>query len=391
MTTGANSRSAFRFVRAGAVGFSILFVIIACWAVWILYTKPIAMDFLSYWAAAKLALSGKIASVYSLTAHHAVEIRISPIDGWLPFAYPPPFLLIVTPVGLAPFWLAFALWVAVGATVYALMVGRGRALPYAMAHPSVLGNFLIGQNGFLTTSILAGGLRELPSRPFAGGAVLGLLIIKPQLALVLPFAMIAGRQWQAIAGAMLSASGALVIAYLAFGWQAYDGFLTMLPVFTNGMEQSLWPWNELASPFASLRFIGVAQAPAFAVQAAVALAAIALVCRAWWLGTEERGPIVAAAALLVPPYLFTYDALLLVIPMLWLIERQRHLWAVPVSWLFCFLPIATYFGYYPGPNTVPLAAMLCLWALHASPAAGPNSQLNRAIGQSTTVRRAPLS
>lgn len=373
-------RGSFRFVRAAAVGFSILFVIVALWAVWILYTKPIAMDFLSYWAAAKLALSGGIASVYSLTAHHAVEIQIAPIDGWLPFAYPPPFLLVVAPVGLAPFWLAFGLWVAIGATIYALVVGRSGSLPYAMAHPSVLANFLIGQNGFLTTSILAGGLRALPSRPFAGGAMLGLLIIKPQLAFVLPFAMIAGRQWRAIAGGMLSASGALLVAYLAFGWAAYDGFLKMLPVFTNGMEHSLWPWNELASPFASLRFIGVAQAPAFAVQAAVALAAIALVCRAWWLGTKERGPIVAAAALLVPPYLFTYDALLLVIPMLWLIERQRQLWVIPVSWLFCFLPVATYFGYYPGPNTVPVAAMLCLWALHLPQPRAPVSEPQPATG-----------
>src|SRR5438309_9778663 len=123
---------AFRFVRAGAVGCSILFVIVAFWAVWILYTKPLALDFLSYWAASKLALSGRIPSVYSLTAHHAVEMLIAPIGGWLPFAYPPPFLLVVMPVGLAPFWLAFALWVAVTASIYAVIVGRNGTLPFAM-------------------------------------------------------------------------------------------------------------------------------------------------------------------------------------------------------------------------------------------------------------------
>lgn len=358
--------NSFRFVRAGAIGFSSLFVIVACWATWILYTKPLAMDFLSYWAASRLVLTGHLASVYTLEAHHAAEELIAPIkNGWLPFAYPPPFLLIVTPVGLAPFWLAFGLWLAVTATIFAFVVGRNGALPYAMAQPSVLANFLIGQNGFLTTSIMAGGLRILPMRPIVGGAILGLLVIKPQLAIVLPFAMIAGREWKAIAGGLLSATGALLIAFLIFGWGAYQGFLNMLPLFANGMANSQWPWNELASVFASLRFLGVPQALALTAQAAVAAISIGLVCRAWWLGLEERAPMLAAATLLVPPYLFTYDALLLVIPMLWLIERQRHLWVVPIAWLFCFLPIATYFDYYPGPNTVPLAALLCLWALHA--------------------------
>lgn len=363
---GSNSESgAFRFVRAGSTGFSVLFLIVFFWATWILYTKPLAIDFLSYWAASKLVLSGHVPSVYNLTAHNDVELLVAPIGGLLPFAYPPPFLLVVTPVALAPFWLAFFLWLAVTAAIYALVVGRTGRLSYAMAHPSVLANFLVGQNGFLTTSILAGGLRLLPENAFAGGAVMGLLVIKPQLALVLPFAMIAGREWKAIAGGALSAAAGLLIGYLAFGWVAYKGFLRMLPVFTDGMEKSLWPWEELASVFAALRFLHVPQAPALVVQGIIALIAIALVCRAWWLGTDERGPVLAAATLLVPPYLFTYDALLLVIPTLWLIERRQHLWVVPVSWLFCFLPIAYYFGYYSGPNTIPLAAMLCMWAVHS--------------------------
>ena len=367
--TSSTSRVAltrFRFVRAGAIGFSILFVIVAFWATWILYTKPLAIDFLSYWAASHLVLAGHLASVYTLEAHHAAEEMIAPIkNGWLPFAYPPPFLLVVAPIGLAPFWLAFGLWLAVTATIYALVVGRLDTLPYAMSHPSVLANFLIGQNGFLTTAIMAGGLRALPRRPFLGGGILGLLVIKPQLALVLPFAMIAGRQWKAITGGIASASAALALGLLVFGWSAYQGFLAMLPLFANGMANSQWPWNELASTFASLRFLGVPQPIALAVHTGVAMAAIALVCRAWWLGLDERAPLLATATLLVPPYLFTYDALLLVIPMLWLIERQRHLWVIPVAWLLCLLPIATYFDYYPGPNTVPLAAILCIWAVHA--------------------------
>ena len=54
----SNSESgAFRFVRAGSTGFSVLFLIVFFWATWILYTKPLAIDFLSYFGEALRRLS----------------------------------------------------------------------------------------------------------------------------------------------------------------------------------------------------------------------------------------------------------------------------------------------------------------------------------------------
>jgi hypothetical protein len=333
--------------------------------VWILRATPKAVDFLSYWAAGRLALSGDAASAYDLGIHHAMEGTVVPFGGLLPFAYPPPFLIVVAPFGLQPFWVAFALWIVITAAIYALIVGRNKGrMACAMAHPAVLVNFMIGQNGLLTTGILSGGLQLLPRRPLAGGAVLGLLVIKPQLAIALPFAMVAGRQWRAVAGGALYALLALLIALLLFGSSTYRGFISLLPLFTGNVADGKWAWNELASVFALARYFGLPQIPALAVQAAAAVVAIALVIRAWWLELGERAPILAAAALLASPYLFTYDALLLAIPMLWLIERRRQLAVVGIAWLLCLLPIATFFDFYDGPNTVPVAAVLCMWALH---------------------------
>jgi hypothetical protein len=358
------------------VSCSTLFLAVAFRAVSILYSEPKPVDFLSSWAAARLALSGQAATAYDLNAHHAAEQLAVAFHSLLPFAYPPPFLLAVTPFGLAPFWLAFALWLAVTTTIYAVVAGRKGALPFAMAQPSVLANFLIGQSGFLTTTMFAGGLAVLRRKPWLGGGILGLLVIKPQLALALPFAMIAGREWKAIGGGALSSVSALLIAFVIFGSSTYQGFFSALPVLTNGMERGSWPWTELASVFALLRFLGVPQAAALSAHAMVAFVAIALVCRAWWLRLDEREAILAAATILVPPYIFTYDALLLVIPMLWLLKHPRPSWMVPLSWLLCFLPVAYYFDFYAGPNTIPFAAALLLWALHARPKAELSPQLS---------------
>jgi hypothetical protein len=363
--SGIADDSAFRFVRAAAIGFSILFVIIAFWVGWFVYSRPAVIDFLAYWAAARLALDGQIASVYNLMAHQAAEQVIAPIHGWLPFAYPPPFLLIVMPFGAVPFWVGFALWVGITGIIYAIVVGRHGALPYAISHPAFLTNVLIGQNGFITASLFTGGLEMLRRSPWWGGAILGVLVIKPQLALLLPFAMIAGRQWKAIGAAAVSAILALSAAFAVFGSAAYVGFLKMLPFFATGLAGGRWRWNQMVSIFAFLRYYDVPQNIALAIHSVVAFGAIVVVCRAWWLDLDERDGVLAAATLLIPPYLLTYDALLLVIPTLWLITRRLHLWVIPIAWLLCLLPIAGYFDYYEGPNTVFLAAILYIWALQS--------------------------
>ena len=353
----------FRWHRTVAVAFAILFVIVAVWACAILFTERKAGDFLSYWAAAKLAVGGQAALAYDVQAHRAVELAAAPVEGLLPFAYPPPFLLLIVPLGLLSYPAAFAVWLALSACLFAVASARVAPLHYRLAHPQAIGNALIGQNAFLTSAIFIAGTARLERAPFLGGAILGLLALKPQLALLLPVALIADRQWRAIAGGALSTAALLLAAFALLGPAAYGGFLDIVPLFTGALAAESWPWNELASTFAFARHLGIPHAPALALHAIVALAAAVLAWRAWRARREDRVAVLAAATLLVPPYLFTYDALLMVVPMGWFVVRQRHPRLVALMWLFCLLPIATYFGGYPGPNTIPLAAMLALWAL----------------------------
>ena len=119
------------------------------------------------------------------------------------------------------------------------------------------------------------------------------------------------------------------------------------------------------SVFAFVRYFGIDQTIALTIHAIVALAAITLTWIAWSRDWEEQIPILAAATLLVPPYLLTYDALLMIVPIgFWVRERPRpHL--AGLLWLLCFLPISLYFHMYRGPNTVCLAAILSLCVLTA--------------------------
>jgi hypothetical protein len=361
----ARERSALRWLHVALTGFALLWVILTIYAWTWNFKAPNFTDYLSYWAAGKLTLGGEPAAAYDVVKHRAVEFTVTRIPGLLPFPYPPPFLLAVTPFSLLPYLWGFAAWILVTGAIYVAGTRRVGDLPVTVGHPSVLMNGLIGQNGLLTCPIIITGVFLLRQRSFLAGAILGLLVIKPQLALLLPVAVIAARLWPAIAGAAMSSGALLLMAFALFGFGVFDGFIKILPLYTELMRQDKWPWNEFISVFAFLRYFGVDQSVALTIHAIVALAAAALTWIAWSRDWPEQLPILAAATLLVPPYLLTYDSLLLIVPIgFWLRERPRP-YLAGLLWLLCFLPIAHYFNMYRGPNTVCLAAILTLCLLVA--------------------------
>jgi hypothetical protein len=354
-----------RWLRAVAIAFSILFGLLAIAACWIVYTQRKAIDFLSFWAAARLVLRGEAASAYDIAAHRIVEFSVSPITGLLPFPYPPPFLIAVAPFGALPYGVAFGAWIALSVAFYLLCTRRSIPLPFAFSQPAVAANLMIGQNGLLTSGIFVLAAQFLSRRPFAAGAIFGTLVIKPQLALLVPIAFLAGRQWRAIAGAAASSVTFLLLSFVLFGAAAYRGFFEILPHYVGYMGSSRWPWSELASPFAMLRWFGVPVAASLAVHAIIAAVAAALTWRAWAANDPRRAEILAAATVLIPPYLFTYDTVILVLPLGRVIADGRRPVVAAALWVLMLLPVASYFGLYPGTNTIPIAAAVCLYVFWA--------------------------
>jgi hypothetical protein len=361
-----------RWLRLAAFGLSALFLLCGVAAVTFAFRGMLAPDFLSFWAAGRLASHGDAAVAYDMARHHSVELQGSTKAGALPFAYPPPFLFFVLPFGVLPFAIAFAAWIAITAFLYVLSlrgVGMGR---YSLAQAAAAANLIIGQNGFLTAAIFIRGTDLIARRPLLAGAILGLLVIKPQLAMLLPVALLAGREWRAMLGGLISSCALLAIGLLLFGADAYRGFFVMLHQLPHWLSSGRLPWGELASPFAFLRFFGVPQTPALIAHGAVALGAAVLTARAWALKLEQRIAILAAASLLMTPYLFTYDALLLTVPLAWTMKHNQRA-AFIALWLLSLLPLGGYFGDFP--NTIPLAALVALWVLHR-PAGGESQWQN---------------
>jgi hypothetical protein len=351
-----------------------MFLGIACLGVFRYAMSDYQTDYMSFWAAGRLTLGGNAAAAYDIVRHHAVqEAAIGHQQSLMPFPYPPPFLLAVTPFSLLPYVPAFVLWVALSALLYWRAAMTYASTPYAMAQPAVLLTSLIGQSAFVTAAIMLAGLRHLDRRPILAGGILGLMIVKPQLALLLPVAVVAGRRWSAVPAALLTMGLACATAWLAFGAASFQGFFHLLPVYGSWLGGDEWPWNEFASAYAFVRYFGGSAAVAIVVQLLFAALAAAVTAVAWWRGWEEKVPVLAAATMLVPPYLLTYDSLLMLVPIAWWIGQRRRIGLVVLMWIGCWLPVGQFMSLYTGPTTIPLTAILALGGLVADRLHRPNS------------------
>jgi hypothetical protein len=366
-----------------ALACAAVFLGITCWAFWTAATHPVHVDFLSFWAAGRLALQGHPAAVYDIVAHRRLEAALAPGIGILPFPYPPPFIAVVTPFALLPFAAAFVVWVLATGIFY-FSAGR-RLVPasYLLANPPALADAMIGQTGLLAAGLFMTGISILAQSPFAAGAILGLMIFKPQLALMLPVALLAGGHWRAIGGALFSSSLMVAAGLALFGARSYAGFFHILPQYADYLRHARWDWAELASPFAFARYFQVPAVAALAMHILIAVAAAATTWLAWASDWKEKVPVLASATLLASPYLFTYDAVLLVLPAAWF-AKQRRFWLAGLLWLLAALPVAHFFGLYDGPNTIPLASIAVLLTAGVSRIGGVPFWSAQAAGRLTS-------
>src|SRR5579871_2929011 len=212
---------------------------------------PLGTDFASFYAAGEAALAGDAKAAYDPAAHFARERALfgaaTPFYAW---QYPPVFLLVAAPLASLPYLPALLLWQGSSFLLYlAAMLAIVRAavpgpahdlagvsppagvplvstsLLLAAGYPAVFVNFGHGQNGFLTAALLGGGLVLLERRPALAGILFGLLAYKPQLAPMIPVALIAGARWRAVLGAVAAVAGLILVTLAAFGADTWRAFL----------------------------------------------------------------------------------------------------------------------------------------------------------------------
>ncbi len=260
-------------------------------------------------------------------------------------------LVLTAPLALVPYVPGLALWVAGGWYAFyralRLALPQGRALLFALATPAVFVNAVGGQNGTWTAALFGAGLGLLDRQPLLAGGCLGLLIYKPQLGILIPVALLAGRRWQAVAAAAATAGGLVVIAALWLGPDIFADYLRQVTVLRHViLEDGTGVWHRMTLVFVAARRLGADVATAYAVQAVAAGCAAGAVAAVWWRDASSgvRNATLILGTCLATPYLQDYDLVFGALVVAWLmyddgVDASRDLPLFLASAAFLLIPL----------------------------------------------------
>jgi hypothetical protein len=278
------------------------------------------IDFTNYWMASRLLFAHKSTILFDQTRYsQALEsVGINHSSAPFTFSYPPSVLPLISWVGVLPYPAALALWSLMGlAALFAAAWPHSKNPWVAVAilvSPAVFASLHFGQNGLFTGAVVLAALKWLDRRPILAGILIGLLCAKPQLAILLPIALLAARRWRIIAAAAASAATLIATSLILAGTESWHLYLTStvpLQGFLYHQNHSLWQ-AMTASPAIETVTAGGSWSTAFAVQTVATFAMVALVAAIF--AARQRGPIteldkivLLSATFLATPYSFEYD------------------------------------------------------------------------------------
>ena len=292
-------------------------------------------DYLSFYAAGRLALQGRPEQAYDWPSQRAMQRELAKeVKGgggygeYAIFPYPPTYLTILAPFATLPYRVSLLVWLALTAAVYLAAIysitRSWRSLVFAAAHPVALASVIYGQNSFLTAGVIGLALSTLNARPLLAGFLIGTLTIKPQLGLAFPLVLVCSQRWSAFFSAALTAASTVALSFVLFGANTWQAMLEVSALNRSMLlEQGGVGFAQIETLFGALRYFAAPVWVAYTAQGALAcIIAVALI--SLWRSRAEYEVKAAgciAATLLMTPFLLPYDLLAVLAAAAFLIRR----------------------------------------------------------------------
>jgi hypothetical protein len=189
------------------------------------------------------------------------------------------------------------------------IAGNNFALVLVVFFPAIAITVSVGQNGLVTGALIGLICINAERRPVLSGAALGVMIIKPHLAVAAGIYMLLTRRWSAVLSAAIVVVASSLICTLAFGPQIWMAWLGSIREAASYLQDGRYQLFRMISAYAALFNAGLPPAGAFWGQMAIAAFALVAVALA-----VARGPsshfalgVVAVASVMISPYAYDYD------------------------------------------------------------------------------------
>ncbi len=314
--------------------------------------NALGADWVIFLAAARAVFSHDLSHIYdqawitSATNSQFAHWLSAPLPFPL-FPYPPVYLLLVVPFAVLP--VGWSLLLSQLAQFAALAWALRKLAPdkswlffvvAAFLAPAASNNVVAGSNAVLVAALLVGGMALVGARPLLAGALIGVLVFKPQYAPLPLLALLAAGEGRALIAAIASATVLCLLSALLFGpslWLDWSN-VYLHPQAVAGVNATDWGhmWDESVSTCVSL--LGAPQWLATAAQILAAAVAVGFTWHAFRSENPQRLAILCCAVLLASPHLSNYDLILLALAALLQVAAMRE----DARPLALMLPLACY-------------------------------------------------
>lgn len=289
-------------------------------------------DFANVWTSGRLMLEGRLDLLYDLKAYSAYQHGL--FDGALRahnYSYPPPTLLYTWAFGLLPYPVALISWLLLTGAAFAFAARpylRDAGLPawLALIAPATLLNVWAGHYGLLIGALWLGAFHLLPRRPGLAGLLIGLMLVKPHLAILAPLILARRGEWRAFAAAAATVAALVVLSALAFGPELWRIWLGVTVGVQTAMVDDVGTYFLTMMPtiVPTVSAFGLPGAAAWTLQILAGGAAVAALLLRMPADSRSAGLAGAVATFLVLPYAFNYDMTVPGLAALLMLARLRR-------------------------------------------------------------------
>ena len=316
--------------------------------------EAIGIDFHTYLAAAVVGLHQGWSHLYDQQLIAVAQKQVDPGVWTQPFLSPPAVAWLAAPLTLVPYWVAYGIWALL---IFAAFAGSlawagvstgtarwiavlGALTPWWVLHAVNLGQVV----PLVAAGVVVAWRLLRDKRDIAAGVALSLIFLKPNTAILVPFALLAARRYR-----------------VSTSWLAIGAVIALIASFLLGVHGLFAYVDQLRAPLPSGAdsltlhgAIGVSGTAALALRVLI----IAAVMAAAFKLRESTGlvvPLGIAGSLLISPYLHASD-LCLLSAAAWMVweERPVFAWRLPlaVGWVLAS-PFLYLQGYSPGLTRLP--------------------------------------
>lgn len=282
-------------------------------------------DFDAFYTAGKMFWAGELNKAYVPKYFFSALEADSQKRIFMPWTYPPPYNLLAIALSSIDRATSYALFTSISLIAFFIAVYRLSGdlitMPVLLTAPAAIITIMGGQNSFLTAALVAIFCHAMMSRGTirqVGDVSLGLMVIKPHLALGLGLMLILQRKWVSVAWVLMTVLALLLISLFAFGHEIFSSFMSAISYSKFFLQQGLYPMDRMTSVYAFVFGIsGKNYLLSIAIHTIVTISALACI----WYSISHRWEIhrvlsvACVATLMVSPYNYDYDAMILAIPL----------------------------------------------------------------------------